>query len=31
VVFNPKVVAYWTYPGRGAGLTTHFFFLTAAE
>jgi peptide/nickel transport system substrate-binding protein len=31
VVVNPKVVADWTYPGPGAGRTTHFYLLKAAK
>jgi ABC-type transport system substrate-binding protein len=31
VVVNPKVVAEWTYPGPGAGRTTHFYLLKAAQ
>jgi len=31
VVANPKVVAGWTYPGPGAGRTTHFHLLKAAK
>jgi ABC-type transport system substrate-binding protein len=31
VVVNPKVVAEWTYPGAGAGRTTHFNLLKAAR
>jgi len=30
VVANPKVIADWTYPGPGAGRTTHFHLLKAA-
>ena len=28
---NPKVVAGWTYPGPGAGRSTHFHLLKAAQ
>jgi peptide/nickel transport system substrate-binding protein len=31
VVVNPKVVAAWTYPGIGAGRTTHFHLLKATK
>jgi len=31
VVANPKVVADWTYPGIGAGRSTHFHLLKAAK
>src|SRR5499427_481906 len=31
VVANPKVVAGWTYPGPGAGSTTHFHLLKAVQ
>jgi len=31
VAVNPKVVAEWTYPGPGAGRTTHFYLLKAAQ
>ena len=31
VVVNPKVVADWTYPGPGAGRSTHFHLLKAAK
>jgi hypothetical protein len=31
VAANPKVVAEWTYPGPGAGRTTHFHLLNAAQ
>jgi peptide/nickel transport system substrate-binding protein len=31
VAVNPKVVADWTYPGPGAGRTTHFHLLKAAK
>lgn len=31
VVANPKVVAGWTYPGPGAGRTTHFHLVKAAK
>jgi hypothetical protein len=31
VVANPKVVAGWTYPGPGAGRSTHFHLLKAAK
>jgi len=31
VVANPKVVVDWTYPGPGAGRTTHFHLLKAAQ
>jgi ABC-type transport system substrate-binding protein len=31
VVVNPKVVAAWTYPGTGAGRSTHFHLLQAAK
>ena len=30
VMANPKVVAGWTYPGPGAGRSTHFHLLKAA-
>lgn len=30
VVANPKVVGEWTYPGTGAGRSTHFHLLKAA-
>jgi ABC-type transport system substrate-binding protein len=30
VAVNPQVVAEWTYPGPGAGRTTHFHLLRAA-
>jgi len=31
VAVNPKVVADWTYPGPGAGRSTHFHLLKAAQ
>jgi len=31
VVVDPKVVGEWTYPGIGAGRTTHFHLLKAAR
>jgi peptide/nickel transport system substrate-binding protein len=31
VVVNPKVVAAWTWPGQGAGRTTHFHLIKAAQ
>jgi ABC-type transport system substrate-binding protein len=31
VVANPKVVAGWTYPGPGAGRSTHFHLVKAAK
>jgi hypothetical protein len=31
VAVNPKVVADWTYPGPGAGRSTHFHLLKAAK
>jgi peptide/nickel transport system substrate-binding protein len=31
VAVNPKVVAGWTYPGPGAGRSTHFHLLKAAK
>ena len=31
VVANPKVVSEWTYPGTGAGRSTHFHLLKAAR
>jgi ABC-type transport system substrate-binding protein len=31
VVANPKVVADWTYPGIGAGRSTHFHMLKAVK
>jgi peptide/nickel transport system substrate-binding protein len=31
VVANPKMVSSWTYPGTGAGRTTHFHLLQAAK
>ena len=31
VVVNPKMVSEWTYPGPGAGRTTHFYLLKAAQ
>jgi ABC-type transport system substrate-binding protein len=31
VAANPKVVAEWTYPGIGAGRTTHFHLLKATR
>ena len=31
VVANPKVVAEWTYPGPGAGRSTHFHLLKAVK
>jgi len=31
VVADPKVVAEWTYPGLGAGRTTHFHLLKAVR
>jgi peptide/nickel transport system substrate-binding protein len=31
VVVNPKVVAAWTWPGQGAGRTTHFDLIKAAR
>jgi ABC-type transport system substrate-binding protein len=31
VAVNPTVVADWTYPGPGAGRTTHFHLLKAAQ
>jgi ABC-type transport system substrate-binding protein len=31
VVANPKVVSAWTYPGTGAGRSTHFHLLKAAR
>jgi peptide/nickel transport system substrate-binding protein len=30
VAVNPKVVAAWTWPGQGAGRTTHFHLIKAA-
>jgi peptide/nickel transport system substrate-binding protein len=30
VAVNPKVVAGWTWPGQGAGRTTHFHLIKAA-
>jgi len=30
VAVNPKVIAGWTWPGQGAGRTTHFDLLKAA-
>ena len=29
--FNPKVVAEWTFPGPGAGRSTHFHLLKATK
>jgi peptide/nickel transport system substrate-binding protein len=31
VAVNPKVVAGWTWPGQGAGRTTHFHLIKAAQ
>ena len=31
VAVNPKVVADWTYPGPGAGRSTHFHLLKATK
>jgi ABC-type transport system substrate-binding protein len=31
VVANPKTVTDWTYPGIGAGRSTHFHLLKAAK
>jgi peptide/nickel transport system substrate-binding protein len=31
VAINPKVVADWTYPGPGAGRSTHFHLIKAAQ
>ena len=31
VAVNPKVVADWTYPGPGAGRSTHFYLLKATQ
>lgn len=31
VVANPKVVAGWTYPGIGAGRSTHFPLVKAVQ
>jgi peptide/nickel transport system substrate-binding protein len=31
VAVNPKVVADWTYPGPGAGRSTHFHLIKAAK
>jgi peptide/nickel transport system substrate-binding protein len=31
VAVNPKVVADWTYPGPGAGRSTHFYLLKATK
>jgi peptide/nickel transport system substrate-binding protein len=31
VAVNPKVVAAWTWPGQGAGRTTHFPLIKAAQ
>jgi hypothetical protein len=31
VVVNPKVVASWSYPGIGAGRSTHFHLLKAIQ
>jgi len=31
VMANPKVVSGWTYPGTGAGRSTHFHLLKAAK
>jgi peptide/nickel transport system substrate-binding protein len=31
IVANPTVVASWTYPGPGAGRSTHFHLLKAAQ
>ena len=30
IMVNPKVVAEWTYPGTGAGRSTHFHMIKAA-
>jgi len=30
VAVNPKVIAGWTWPGQGAGRTTHFHLIKAA-
>jgi hypothetical protein len=30
VAVNPKVIAGWTWPGQGAGRTTHFDLIKAA-
>jgi peptide/nickel transport system substrate-binding protein len=31
IIVNPKVVAGWTWPGQGAGRTTHFDLIKAAR
>jgi hypothetical protein len=31
IVANPKVVSEWTYPGTGAGRSTHFHLLKATK
>ncbi|HXH13819.1 MAG TPA: ABC transporter substrate-binding protein [Alphaproteobacteria bacterium] len=31
VVVNPKVIGEWTWPGQGAGRTTHFHLIKAAR
>ena len=31
VAVNPKVVGGWTWPGQGAGRTTHFDLIKAAQ
>ena len=31
VAVNPKVVAGWTWPGQGAGRTTHFHLIKAVQ
>ncbi|RPJ26852.1 MAG: hypothetical protein EHM35_14595 [Planctomycetaceae bacterium] len=31
VAINPKVVAEWSYPGPGAGRSTHFHLIQAAQ
>jgi len=31
VAVNPKVIEGWTWPGQGAGRTTHFHLIKAAQ
>ena len=31
VAVNPKIVGGWTWPGQGAGRTTHFDLIKAAQ
>ena len=31
IVVNPKVIEGWTWPGQGAGRTSHFHLIKAAR